>query len=323
MKLRFAIALAASAAAGFALGLLARSDHEWVRYLTGWRADRVAVAYVPPRDAKYQTMHDLLKEQRVLEKFREYLSPIRLPEVLTLKFDQCGTANAWYEASDHTVTVCYEYVAEAVKSAPRETTPEGVTRIDAIVGPVTEVFLHEAAHAVFDMLKVPIFGREEDAADQFAAFLLLRLDKEEARRAIGGAAHMYLVEAKSSQPLEMHHFANEHGLPAQRLYNLLCIAYGGAPALFADVVEKGFLPKARAESCEDEYEQVAYAFNVLIARHLDATRSKKLKGRRWLPNELPLSDLPWPAGTAAPQPQPQPPNPGVEPQTPSLTSPRP
>lgn len=319
MKLRLGIALAMAAAAGLALGLLIRSDLAWVRYLSGWRSDRVAIAYVQPRDTKYQRMHDLLQEQRVLEKFREYLSPIRLPAVLTLRFDQCGTANAWYDASDHTVTVCYEYVAEAVKSAPRETTPEGVTRIDAIVGPVTEVFLHEAAHAVFDMLKVPIFGREEDAADQFAAFLLLRLDKEEARRAISGAAHMYLVEAKASPALEMHHFADEHGLPAQRLYNLLCIAYGGDPKLFADIVEKGYLPKTRAESCEDEYEQVENAFNTLVGKHLDPKRSKKLKGRRWLPNELPLSDLPWPAGTGAPQPA----EPAAQTQTPALTAPRP
>lgn len=318
MKLRIGIASAIAAAAGLTLGLLIRSDLAPVRYLTGWRADRVAIAYVPPRNTKYQVMHDLLKQQQVLEKFREYLSPIRLRQTLTLKFDECGTSNAWYEASDHTVTVCYEYVADVFRSAPRGTTPEGVTRIDAIVGPVTEVFLHEAAHAVFDMLKVPIFGREEDAADQFAAFLLLRLDKEEARRAISGAAHMYLTEAKRSPALEMHHFADEHGLPAQRLYNLLCIAYGGDPTLFANVVEKGYLPKTRAESCEEEYEQVSNAFNALIGRHIDPKRSKKLKGRRWLPSELPGSEPPpltdagglpgAPADTAAPPPlQPPPP----------------
>ena len=42
-------------------------------------------------------------------------------------------------------------------------------------------------------------------------------------------------------------FVDEHGTPAQRLYNLLCIAYGSDKELFADVVEKGYLPKERAE----------------------------------------------------------------------------
>jgi hypothetical protein len=307
MKLRVGIALAASAAAGFALGLLVRSDLGPVRYLAGWRADRIAIIYAPPTNPRYQVMHDLLKQQQVLEKFREYLAPIRLRETLTLKFDQCGTANAWYEPSDHTVTVCYEYVAEVYRSAPRETTPEGVTRIDALVGPVTEVFLHEAAHAVFDMLKVPILGREEDAADQVAAYLLVRLDKEEARRAVVGTAYMYLSQAKSASAFEMQQFADVHGLPAQRLYNLLCIAYGGAPTVFADVVEKGLLPKARAEGCEEEYEQVSYAFETLIGKHLDAKRRTKLKGRRWLPNELPGSEPLPPAEPAPPTPQLAPP----------------
>jgi Putative metallopeptidase len=116
MKLRVGIALVASAAAGFALGLLVRSDLGPVRYLAGWRADRIAIIYAPPTNPRYQVMHDLLKQQQVLEKFREYLAPIRLRETLTLKFDQCGTANAWYEPSDHTVTVCYEYVAEVYRA---------------------------------------------------------------------------------------------------------------------------------------------------------------------------------------------------------------
>ena len=49
-------------------------------------------------------------------------------------------------------------------------------------------------------------------------------------------------------------FADEHGLPAQRFYNALCIALARIPKLFADVVEKGYLPKDRVEGCEDEYD---------------------------------------------------------------------
>jgi len=28
-----------------------------------------------------------------------------------------------------------------------------------------DLFLHELGHAVFDLLKIPVLGREEDAAD--------------------------------------------------------------------------------------------------------------------------------------------------------------
>jgi hypothetical protein len=63
--------------------------------------------------------------------------------------------------------------------------------------------------------------------------------------------------------------ADEHGTPAQRLYNLLCMAYGSDKELFADVVSKGYLPESRAEICEGEYRQVQKAFEALIVAHID------------------------------------------------------
>jgi hypothetical protein len=49
---------------------------------------------------------------------------------------------------------------------PVETTVDGVAPLDALVGPLLDTCLHEFAHAIFEMLRVPVLGREEDAADQ-------------------------------------------------------------------------------------------------------------------------------------------------------------
>ena len=67
--------------------------------------------------------------------------------------------------------------------------PSGITRQDAILGPVVDVFLHECGHAMFDLLKVPVFGREEDAADAFSAYIVLQFPKEDARRLLLGSAY--------------------------------------------------------------------------------------------------------------------------------------
>ena len=113
---------------------------------------------------------------------------MRLPRALLLKVEGCdGESNAWY--ADDAVTVCYEYLEDILQNAPKETTPAGVTRSDAIVGPTLEVFLHEVGHAVFDYLSVPVLGREEDAADQFAAYVLLQFAESDARRLIYGVAY--------------------------------------------------------------------------------------------------------------------------------------
>jgi hypothetical protein len=82
--------------------------------------------------------------------------------------------------------------------------------------------------------------------------------------------------------IKQQHFANEHGTSAQRFYNLLCTAYGADPKLFADVVEKGFLPEDRAVICKREYIQLTHAFETLIGPHIDRRLARKLH-KSWLP----------------------------------------
>jgi hypothetical protein len=252
------------------------------------KANRIEIAYVEPSDPAHREIYELLKERQVLERFKAALSPFRLPRKLLLKTTGCdGESNAWYDETENAVTVCYEYIDEVLRSAPGATTATGVTRQDAIVGPTIEVFLHEVGHALFNLLKVPIFGREEDAADQFADYILLHLGAETARHAINGVAYMYGHEARSQTP-GLQQFANVHGLPAQRLYNTLCMAYGYDAKLFGDLVEKGYLPESRAEDCAAEYRQVDYAFRRLVLPHIDArVRAKvqpKTQFRPWVEN---------------------------------------
>jgi hypothetical protein len=246
------------------------------------KSNRIQISYVEPKNPAHQEIYEALKEHRVLERFKGYLSPLRLPVPLLLKTEGCdGGANAWYEESEHAITVCYEYIAEVLSNAPEDIGAGGVSRQDAIVGPTIEVFLHEAGHAVFNLLKVPILGREEDAADQFAGYMMLRLDKEVAHDTITGVAFMYGNEALSQDP-KLKQFANVHGVAAQRFYNVLCLAYGKDPVLFADMVEKGFLPESRAEGCANEYKQVDYAFKKLVYPYIDWKQVKKTQPKKLL-----------------------------------------
>jgi hypothetical protein len=246
------------------------------------RANRVTVSYVPPKNAAHQPIYEQLKEVSFLEKLQQFLAPFRLPRALLVKVEGCdGDANAFYE--NDVITVCYEYIEDLRKTMPAETTAAGVAPIDALVGPLFDTSLHEFAHALFEMLRLPVLGREEDAADQVSAYIMLQLGKVEVRRLIGGVAYAYKTEAEAAtKPPTMTRFADVHGTPAQRFYNVLCIAYGADKQLFGDIVEKGYLPKDRAEDCKDEYRQVAYAYEKLIGPHVDRARAKKVFDKRWL-----------------------------------------
>lgn len=153
------------------------------------------------------------------------------------------------------------------KIAPPETSPAGVSRQDAIRGPVLQILFHESSHALFDMLGVPILGREEDAADQVAALVLLHLGRADARAVVNGSGYFFAALGKR-EPLDRSAFADAHGLSWQRFYNLACLAYGSDRRRYGDIVEKGFLPTERATACEEEYGQVAHAFLALLGPHL-------------------------------------------------------
>lgn len=240
---------------------------------------QIRIVYGEPKNPAHRPIYERLQKRRVLEDFQEFLSPLKLPKPLTIKTEGCGVVNAYY--SSGAVTICYEYIAWLHQIARKVTLSNEISLEDAVVGPFVDVLLHEVAHAIFDLLKIPIFGREEDAADQLAAFILLQFGNDVARRTIVGAALLFRQMAVEKQPGAVD-YAAVHGLPAQRFINVLCIAYGAQPKLFADFVKQGFLPVFRIGNCRWEYQQVRHAFLTLISPHVDPVLQEKVRGREWL-----------------------------------------
>jgi hypothetical protein len=251
------------------------------------QTNRVRVEYVPPKKPEHQYIHDTMKSRRALEKLQEIFSAFKIPSDLTLRTMGCdGIPNAWY--TNGVVTVCYEYLDRIHRTLPKETTAAGVTPEDALVGQFFYVFAHETGHAMFDLLSVPVFGHAEDAADQFATYIMLQFGEEQARRLIMGAAYSYrnyIQDQTVTVPLIA--FADMHSAPAQRYYNLLCLGYGAHPQVFAEVVEKKYLPETRAADCQKEYGELNWAFFSLIKPHLDMGLAKAVMQSDWLPKPAP------------------------------------
>lgn len=242
---------------------------------------QIDIQYVEPKNAALRPVYEQIKKAQALEKIQTLLAPLRLPRRLLIKTEDCdGVSNAWYE--DDSITVCYEYLDGIWKNVPASST-DRIAPVDALLGPLVDVFLHEVGHAVFDYWQTPLLGREEDAADMFSTYIMLQFDKPEARRLIVGNAYQYKGDIRSPVVVQsMRKFSDVHGTPSQRYYNVLCLAYGADPVLFADFVASGKLPKDRAEGCEFEYLQVANAFERLVVPNLDPDLRKGLH-KAWLP----------------------------------------
>jgi hypothetical protein len=246
---------------------------------------RIVIAYETPKNPAHERLRDLLVQARVLEQVQEILSAFRLPKPLPISLEGCdGEADARYLYDEARIKVCYEYIEDIWKDAPAETTARGVSPIDAIVGPLADAFFHEFGHALIDLHKIPVLGREEYAADTMSAMLMLALAKGEARRLIMGAAYWYTDDLETALTFKPAELSSVHGTPHQRFFNLICIAYGAHQEMFGDLVQKGYLPEERAEDCKSEFQQAAHAFNVLIRPHIDEALAKQVFGKPWMPD---------------------------------------
>jgi hypothetical protein len=243
---------------------------------------RVKIEYVAPKDPKHQALYDLLRQRQALENLQRLFSPFRLPADLTIKIEGCdGIANAWYERGS--VTLCYELLTIIRQPMPKDVTWAGTTHDDAVVGQFLYIAGHEVGHAMFDMLKVPIFGNEEDAADQFSTYLMLRLGSEQARRLIFGAAYYFRRYLQNpTVTTQLKTFSDAHSRPPERFFNLLCMAYGANRTMFADLVDKQYLPKDRAMGCPHEYRKLTFAFQTLILPHIDQDAAQTVLDEAWL-----------------------------------------
>jgi len=238
------------------------------------RTHAFRVAYQDTTKPELAPLAAKMKERRILEGAAEMLSALKLPRTLTLKAESCGEANAWYDPPTGVITFCYELVRDFVKSASKSgkfsLTPE-----QAVIGPFLFIVLHETAHAVFAELAVPVLGREEDAADQVAAYAATQLGGDFAERMLRAAAFMY--DTDSARKPGEDDFADVHGLDRQRFYNVLCIAWGSDPKRYAFAKDLGKLPDERAEGCADEYHQVRYAVQTLIRKNVDPAEVERIR----------------------------------------------
>ena len=137
---------------------------------------------------------------------------------------------------------------------------------DFVASNVIAILYHELGHALIDILLLPVFGQEEDAADTLSALMMDAHFEDDAAQAIlADTAWSFLMddEARAADGVEVA-FWDVHGPDLQRLYNTVCLAYGASPETRAGLIEEFELPEDRAETCEEEFEVAAESWGAAL-----------------------------------------------------------
>jgi putative metallopeptidase DUF4344 len=251
---------------------------------------KIDVTYRDPT-AKYTAVMANMKKEQLLERLSRFLAPLRFPHLLHLIAEECDvkmSTSPHYNSVRRAIVICYQFEDLIARFAPAADakSAEGLTRHEVMNGTLWGVVLHEAGHALFDMLEVPVFGAEEDAADQMAIFLALlnAQSKDVARAMIGGFAHFWKAYAESTKEhwAQWKAYTDTHGSDIQRYRNSVCLAYGADSATFKEFIDKAELSPERIANCRNEYAQVQWAFGKTIAPFINQTASADSRSQVWV-----------------------------------------
>ena len=207
---------------------------------------------------------------------------------LKITTHECGATNAYWGGRARGLSLCYEWFDFAKRVAPKEMTPEGYTRDDAITGMFLQVTFHELGHGMFDIYDIPVLGREEDAADQMAGFIMAQFGPEVARRTLPAGAYVWqkLYEAGGDWPRWL--YSDEHGHSLQRSYNYLCMAYGSRSRDLRLLCRLRLAAEGARGQLQARIRTDANAFQKTMMPHIDPDKMKAVQETKWLPSVVGL-----------------------------------
>ncbi len=154
--------------------------------------------------------------------------------------------------------------------------------MDYVLDNVLATLYHEFAHAMIDMLELPVLGQEEDAADVLSALMIHKRHPEiDASRIAENSVLSFAFDADEDAATgRQPSFWDEHGPARQRYYNTICIFYGANPSERSEFVKKLGLPQQRAEYCPGEFDMAERSWEPILERLRSARNDGEIRFRQ-------------------------------------------
>lgn len=246
------------------------------------------VEYYETDSAEFRTYRRFLSEWAGIDSVAAQLTgSLRLPQTVLIAFGECGEANAFYERNRNRVVMCYELFDVFLRLFSEMSTTDEEA-VSSATGATLWVLLHETGHALADLLELPLTGREEDAVDQFALYVLLQMKGGPDAAVKGSLALLGLSEAAQRQGTAG--FWDEHSFAEQRFANVMCWLYGSDPGAYSNLadalVREAGASQRRLARCADEHDQLVRSWSILLRPHLVRTRGAESHTLPPLPTQL-------------------------------------
>lgn len=223
--------------------------------------------YQPPVSTDHGQIAEAVRGAQLAERMASIVNnALRLRTNLAVGFKTCRSVNAYYSPQESAIVICYEFLEMVAKTAAKDQDfmmklpREQFSKI--FDGLLWGVYFHELAHAIININRIPVTGREEDVADQFAVWFAVNFVDLNRTPIIMPTIWLWTRLAKERDIPTMTEdqrklfLANEHSLDEQRIYNMACWVYGTGTEGGAKTANFAGLPHERAQRCPAEYAQL-------------------------------------------------------------------
>ncbi len=241
--------------------------------------------YKDSPNPEQQAILDAVKRAQLAERMASVVNAtLRIRQHLGVGFASCGRVNAFFDRGTRAIVFCSEFIEMAGKLAKAD--PQLMSQpkeqfAQVMNGLVWGVFFHELGHALISINRVPVAGREEDVADQFALWFSLNFVDQARTPVVMPTIWMWTRMASQNHIPSMsdeqrrQFMSDEHSLDEQRIYNIACWAYGTGTEGGRGAAAFVKLPEPRAQRCFSEYAGVDTAMKHSFKKYF---KVKPLRG---------------------------------------------
>lgn len=173
-----------------------------------------------------------------------------------------------YENQTNKILIPYSFYQETYDTFKKvDYHKTGITIKEATIDVLMQTILHELAHAVIEINKLPIVGKEEDIADSFAAVMLIELfeNGDEILLSTSDVFKLYSNNHKFTE----EDFIDEHSLDIQRFYDSVCYIYGSRPLKYKNLLEELNYSEERKLLCKEDYIKNVNNWFFLLKNHFN------------------------------------------------------
>jgi hypothetical protein len=161
-----------------------------------------------------------------------------------------------------------EAAAKAALNSPRLkglTEQQRIDRVEFVAGNTLVLLSHELAHVLIAEMHLPLLGREEDAADTYAAIRLLNIGTSFSQHELAEAAQgWFLNDRRDQETAEKPLYYDEHNLNQQRAYQILCLMVGSDPDKFKGLADQMRMPETRQRTCKRDFAKTSEAWQTVL-----------------------------------------------------------